>query len=414
MTITAPDSAALVRAGATSDTALPSSSAIGGWTPQQTALMQFAGLAIVQENGNVILRDRGVTEAFLNICRTTGLSPFARQIYAMEVNGKLLIVVGVDGFRIIAQRSKGYAGQIGPQWATGRKVKTPMILNGAPVFDPAGNIVMEETLEWVDAWVPDALGLPRRTDKDGKDIGPARPHAARIGILRDGFSEILWQSIAWDEFGMEPRFKGDNWGTRPAHMLGIRAETHGLRRAFPNDLSGLYTPEDFDDQDAGISEEVAEEIRRTIERIGKIEDLAELTRLYHELNGVGMPDSVRATLMARAGALGADPKPQQNGQETGQGGANLPSQGTPDAGGQENAAGGRTADAPTEPDPASGADPRPDSVVRDPDDPDYEAWLNRIADPTDYDDAEPDGHGGVRSATLDAKRAERAPETPQQ
>lgn len=251
--------------------ALPASSDSRGWTKQQAALMQFAGLAtVIQSTGQVIVRDPGVAEAFLTVCRRTGLDPFAKQIYAIEVKGKMAIVVGVDGFRVVAQRSKDYRGQIGPQWTA-------------------------DGVTWVDAWLPELQGGQKGD----------RPAAARIGILRKGWKEPLWQVVTWAEFGVEPRFKGDNWEVRPAHMLGIRAETHGLRRTYPNDLSGLYTPEDFDDTE-NLGELV--DIEAELAAIEKVTDLDELTRIYHEKNSVGMPEAVRAAIMARAGVLGAKPK----------------------------------------------------------------------------------------------------------
>lgn len=262
---------------------LPATAIPSAWTPQQSALMEFAGVSKTIGQGDdrrIVVPNPAVAEAFIQVCRRTGLDPFAKQIYMMEVGGKQLIVVGVDGFRVVAQRSEGYRGQIGPQWTA-------------------------DGINWVDAWLPDLMGLPHRTAPDGKDLGPARPAAARIGILRKGFKEPLWQVVTWAEFGVEPRFDKDNWGIRPAHMLGIRAETHGLRRTFPNDLSGLYTPEDFDDQD---ETDYAEEIKAEIKAIEAIKDEGELRRKYHELNSVGMPDSVRAAIMAHAGVLtGATP-----------------------------------------------------------------------------------------------------------
>lgn len=275
---------------------LPSSAAVAGWTPQQRALMVFAGIAReIMTNGTktTIVPDPGVAEAFLMVCKRTGLDPFAKQIYAIEVAGRLTIVVGVDGFRIVAQRSQGYEGQVGPQWFTGRNVEKPMIVDGHAIFHQDGSLVMERVPEWVDAWTPEVLGL----DAD------AKPVAARVGVYRKGFRDPLWQVVTWKEFGVEPRYRTDNWGVRPAHMLGIRAETHALRRAFPNDLSGLYTPEDFDDQ----SGELTEDIQAEVEKIRKISDLAELTRYYQELHAIGMAEKVREEFMRRAGDLQKPP-----------------------------------------------------------------------------------------------------------
>jgi phage recombination protein Bet len=243
---------------------LPASTDLRGWSEKHKALMSFAGLAKIQENGNVFLPDRGVAEAFIAVCRATGLNPFAKQIYAMEVKGKLSIVVGVDGFRIIAQRTGQYLGQTPVEWT-------------------------RDGVTWVTAWLPELLG-GAKGDK---------PAAARVGIRRRGFSEPLYQVVTWAEFGMEKRFTGDNWDVRPAHMLGIRAETHALRKAFPNDLSGIYTPEDLSAESDGAPDRTKE----LLAKIEQVDDRQELTRMFYEHDSIGMTDAVRAAFMARGGAL---------------------------------------------------------------------------------------------------------------
>jgi len=157
-------------------------------------------------------------ELFIAHCRRTGLDPFTRQIYSIQRRQRVqdeqgnwrwetqhVPMVSIDGQRLVAERTGKYAGQLGPYW-------------------------LGEQVEWVDAWI---INTP--------------PMAAKVGVLRHDFKEPLWAVARWESYC--PRGKEGNptamWAKMPDLMLAKCAEALALRKAFPNELSGLYTGEEM-------------------------------------------------------------------------------------------------------------------------------------------------------------------------
>jgi phage recombination protein Bet len=162
---------------------------------------------------------------FIQVCNRTGLDPFARQIYAVvrkdkntESGKKMSIQTSIDGFRLIGQRSKEYAGQAGPFWC------------GADGL-------------WKDVWLTKEY-----------------PVAAKVGVWRKGFSEPIWGVALWSEFCQVSPWNGETtamWKNLPTVMLAKCAESQALRRAFPQELSGIYSEEEM--AQADNAEEVSDE-----------------------------------------------------------------------------------------------------------------------------------------------------------
>ena len=164
---------------------------------------------------------RGLTEneiaIFIRVCNRTGLDPFAKQIHAMKRSmkegdrwvEKLSIQTGIDGYRLIAQRTGEYEGQTKAEWCGQDGV-------------------------WKDVWL-------------SKDP----PAAARVGTFRRGFREPIYGVALYREYVQTKKDGSPNsmWERMPSGQLAKCSEALSLRKGFPQEMQGVLTNEEMGQAD---------------------------------------------------------------------------------------------------------------------------------------------------------------------
>lgn len=141
-------------------------------------------------------------ELFMHACKRTGLDPFMKQIYAIKRGNQMTIQTGIDGFRLIADRSGNYS--------PGKSASFELDDKGAVI--------------------------------------------AATAYLKKRTADNVWHEISATAYMDEYNAKQGLWAKMPRTMLAKCAEALALRKAFPAELSGLYTNDEMD-QSTPISNE---------------------------------------------------------------------------------------------------------------------------------------------------------------
>lgn len=146
---------------------------------------------------------------FMEVARVQGLSPLQRQIHAVmrwdnaTKRKKMVIQTGIDGYRLIAARTGLHLGTTDA------------------TFGPAN-----------------ALGFPSWAQVTVKKL--VHGHVAEYPA-----------TAFWDEYVQTTKEGKPNnmWAQRPKGQLSKCAEALALRKAFPAELSGVYTDTEMDQAD---------------------------------------------------------------------------------------------------------------------------------------------------------------------
>lgn len=173
-------------------------------------------------------------QLFLYQSKKTGLDPLARQIYFIkrktakkqkQPNGswtttyeeKATIQASIDGLRVVAERSQDYAGQDEPRFEGELEIKK------TEGYGQNARTVTKKVPE-------KCVVTVYRFDKKGTRF------AAAHGVAY------------WEEYCPDVN-QAFMWYKMPHTMLAKVAEALALRKAFPQDLSGLYTQEEMEQAD---------------------------------------------------------------------------------------------------------------------------------------------------------------------
>jgi len=152
---------------------------------------------------------------FLYQCQRTGLDPLTRQIYCIHRGGRMTIQTSIDGFRVIAERSGDYGGQDEPVYS----------------YDDKGNLLSCKVTVY-------------------RFRGDVRyPAATAVAHFKEYYPNPV-----------------NLQKSMPHVMIAKIAEALALRKAYPQDLSGLYTGDEMQqaNKEPDLYNEVDESMRQAL------------------------------------------------------------------------------------------------------------------------------------------------------
>lgn len=210
---------------------------------------QAAELAVLRRSYDKLTEDE--FGAFVLYCRRMDLDPVLKTVVPLvkvsrkDGTRRVAYVTTIDGYRSIAIKTGAYEGQTPMQWCGKDEV-------------------------WKDVW-----------------LDQAPPEAARVAVLRTSFQQPLYAVATLRSYKPEYDQSG-NWSRMPDVMLGKCAEALALRKAFPQQFSGLLSDVEMEQSDFQVpgvqpqeheQDAPAAKLRACLEAYGMPEEaLAQYTR----------------------------------------------------------------------------------------------------------------------------------------
>lgn len=172
---------------------------------------------------------------FMSVASDLGLDPLRKQIYCFifskdkPAKRRMSIIVGIDGFRAVAKRS----GEYRPDTCAPRFTYDPALIDEAK--NPLGLVSAE-------------VSVFQHSHGEWHEVAAVAYYDEYAPIVEDG---------EWKEASSgKSYFKGngtwrldpnkENWRKMPRVMLAKCAEAQAIRRAWPEDLSAIYSDEELD------------------------------------------------------------------------------------------------------------------------------------------------------------------------
>jgi phage recombination protein Bet len=169
-------------------------------------------------------------EEFLKLCQLRGLNPFANQVYPIvrfdRHRDRLVVelLIGIEGMRVIAHRTGLYAGCDRPEYSY---------------------------------------------NADDKPNAMVTVYRMTAGARHGYAGEALW-----DEFAPAPGVD-EVWDEKRHVCISKCAEAAALRKAFPQELGGLYAPEEWSQQQHLAAINAGRTSRRNIDPDSQIDPRVE-------------------------------------------------------------------------------------------------------------------------------------------